>query len=392
MADAEVTDREEALVERLFLATLGALELFGVYLGERLGLYAALADGEPRSVADLAADAGIAPRYAQEWLEQQAVAGIVDVAGDGDATTRTYRLPPEHVAVLADPESLSYVAAFAPLLVGIGGALPEVVDAYRTGNGVAFARYGEALRDGQAAINRPAFTHQLAGWVATMPDVRARLEADPPARIGDFGCGTGWSTIALARAFPKADVEGIDLDEASVADAERNAAAQGMAGDVRFVLADAAGAHGNGPYELACMFEALHDTPRPVEVLEAMRAALADGGSILLADERVASEFTAPGRRDRADDVRLEHLALPAGGHGRPARRADGHGPAGADGAGARRPGRPRHGRGAADRERLLPLLPPAGVSARRKAACARPPGAADCPAMRFLRTIVVVT
>ena len=288
-------DREEALVERLFLATLGSLELFGVFLGERLGLYAALADGEPCSAPELASRAGIAPRYASEWLEQQAVAGIVDVAAAGDAGTRTYRLPPEHVPVLADPEHPSYVAAFGTMLVGIGGALPEVVEAYRSGAGVEYQRYGAAFRDGQAAINRPTFTREMRNWIAAMPDVATRLEADPPARVGDFGCGAGWSTMALARAFPKADVEGIDLDQPSIADAWRNAAAEGMTDQLRFVIADAAGAHGNGPYDLACMFEALHDTPRPVEVLEAMRAALADGGSILLADERVAHEFTAPG-------------------------------------------------------------------------------------------------
>jgi SAM-dependent methyltransferase len=295
MPAPDVTNREEALVERLFLATLGALEMYGVFLGERLGLYAALADGEACTAPELAVRAGIAPRYAREWLEQQAVAGIVDVATAGDAVTRTYRLPPEYVPVLADPRHPSYVAAFGPLLAGIGGALPEVVDAYRTGTGVAFHRYGAELRDGQAAINRPAFTHEMASWVAAMPDVRERLDADPPARIGDFGCGTGWSTIALARAFPRAAVEGIDLDEASVADARSNAAAEGMADRVRFVLADAAGAEANGPYDLACMFEALHDTPRPVEVLGAMRASLAAGGSVLLADEKVAAEFTAPG-------------------------------------------------------------------------------------------------
>jgi SAM-dependent methyltransferase len=286
--------RRDELVERLFGATIGALELFGVYLGDRLGLYAELAGAGALDPDELARRAGIAPRYAQEWLEQQAVAGILDVEATDDGARR-YRLPAEHAQVLVDRESEFYLAPFASLLAGIGGVLPEVVDAYRTGRGVAFSRYGADLRDGQAAINRPAFTHDMAGWIAAMPDVESRLRSEPPARVADVGCGVGWSTIALARAFPAASVEGIDLDQASIDDARRNAAEAGMAGEVSFVVRDAADPATHGVYELACIFEALHDTPRPAEVLTALRAMLRDDGSVLIADERVADSFTAPG-------------------------------------------------------------------------------------------------
>jgi SAM-dependent methyltransferase len=286
--------RRDALVERLFGATIGTLELFGVYLGDRLGLYAALAGGDALVPEELARRAGIAPRYAQEWLEQQAVAGIVDFEDAGDGNRR-YRLPAEHADVLVDPESAFYLAPFASLLAGIGSVLPEVVDAYRSGGGVPFSRYGADLRDGQAAINRPAFTAEMADWIATMPDVDARLKSEPPARVADVGCGVGWSTIAMARAFPTARVEGIDLDEASIVDARRNAAEAGMADAVSFQVRDAADPAAKGVYDLACMFEALHDTPRPAEVLAALHQMLRDDGSVLLADERVADSFTAPG-------------------------------------------------------------------------------------------------
>jgi 2-polyprenyl-3-methyl-5-hydroxy-6-metoxy-1,4-benzoquinol methylase len=287
-------ERRDALAERVFGATIGTLELFGVYLGDRLGLYAALAESEALGPDELARRAGIAPRYAREWLEQQAVAGILDVddARDGE---RKYRLPAEFAEVLVDPESAFYLAPFASLVTGIGGVLPEVVDAYRSGGGVPFSRYGADLRDGQAAINRPAFTQEMASWIATMPDVEARLKAEPEARVADVGCGVGWSTIALARAFPKAAVEGIDLDEASIADARRNAADAGMADAVTFSVRDAADPAVQGTYDLACIFEALHDTPRPAEVLGVLRQMLRDEGSVLVADERVASSFTAPG-------------------------------------------------------------------------------------------------
>ena len=287
-------DRRDALVERLFGATIGTLELFGVYIGDRLGLYAELAGADALDPDGLARRAGIAPRYAREWLEQQAVAGILDVE-DGGNGERRYRLPAGHAAVLVDPESDSYLAPFASLLAGIGRVLPDVVDAYRNGGGVPFSSYGADLRDGQAAMNRPAFTHGMSSWVATMPDVDARLNSEPPARVADVGCGVGWSTLALARAFPHATVEGIDLDEASIADARRNAAEAGLADAVSFQVRDAADPATKGAYDLACMFEALHDTPRPAEVLGALRDMLRDGGSVLLADERVADSFTAPG-------------------------------------------------------------------------------------------------
>ena len=281
----------DALVERLFTATLGALELFSVYLGWRLGMYAALADGGPLTTSGLAERASIDERYAREWLEQQAAAGllVVDDAVKA-AEARVYSLPDAYREVLVDPESLSHVAPFGALVAGIGGALPEVVDAYRTGAGVPYPHYGADFRDGQGAINRPAYHHELSGWIAAMPDIDARLRGTGPARVVDLGCGQGWSTIALARAYPVADVTGVDSDPASIADAGARAAAAGVG--AKFVEGDATTLPGDA--DLVCIFEALHDMARPVEVLAAARSALAPGGALLLVDERVGAEFTAP--------------------------------------------------------------------------------------------------
>jgi 2-polyprenyl-3-methyl-5-hydroxy-6-metoxy-1,4-benzoquinol methylase len=294
------SDQTAALVERLFNATIHALELYAVYLGLRLGLYDALADGRPRTSAELAGEAGIDERYAREWLEQQAVAGLIEVDdGSLDGARRRYRLAPAHASVLAAPEDPSYVAPFAPLVAGIGQALPVVVEAYRSGAGVPYADYGPDLRRGQGGINRPAFTHDLPGvWLPAIADVHARLLADPPAHVADLGCGLGWSTMAVARAYPKVRVDGIDADEASIAEARANLAADGAAGvaeRVRFHSSDAADLARHGPYDLVLMLEMLHDLAQPVEVLAGARAALARDGSVLVADERVADRFTAPG-------------------------------------------------------------------------------------------------
>src|SRR5262249_12759095 len=193
-----------------------------------------------------------------------------------------------------DVESASCAAPFATMVVGIGGAVPEVVDAYRTGAGVPYQRYGRDFRDGQGDINRPAFTHELADWIAASEDVHRRLSSGP-ARVADVGCGQGFSTLALARAYPHATVDGIDLDEAAVPDARANAARTDVAGRGSVAVRGARGLAAAEPYDLVCIFEALHDMAAPVEALAAARAALAQDGSVLVADERVADAFSAPG-------------------------------------------------------------------------------------------------
>jgi SAM-dependent methyltransferase len=291
------TNRADALAERLFTSALGALELHAVYLGAELGLYRALEAHGPATAPELAARAGIAPRYAREWLEQQAVAGLLDVDDAcAAADERRYALGADHARVLIDPEDPAHAAPFAHMLAGIGGVLGRVVEAYRTGGGVAYADYGAAFRHGQGHINRPAFTHDLpAEWLAALPDLVARLEGAGHPRVADLGCGQGWSALAVARAFLNAHVDGIDADPASIEDARRAAAEAGLDGRVRFVCGDAARLATFGPYDLVLILEALHDMADPAAALAAARAALAPDGALLVVDEKVADAFVAPG-------------------------------------------------------------------------------------------------
>lgn len=279
--------------ERLLEQTIGALELFGIHLGDRLGLYAALRDADGLTTAELAERCAIHPRYAREWLEQQAVAAVLAV---DDAKTapelRRYRLPKEHAAVLTDPEHAAHLAPLARMIAGIGGVLDEVVAAYRSGGGVAYSRYGADFRHGQGGINRPAFSTSLVeSWIPALDGAAAKLARG--GRLADLGCGQGWSAIAVAQAFPQANVLGIDADPASIEDARAHAAASGVA--ARFECADAAALASRGPFDVVLLLEVLHDLARPVEALAAVRRALAADGSLLVADERVAPAFTAPG-------------------------------------------------------------------------------------------------
>lgn len=283
----------DALADRLFGAAIATMDLFAVYLGDRLGFYRALAGGGPAASRDLAARTGTAERYAREWLEQQAVTGIL-VAEDQDApaTERRFRLPDGYEAVLVDPESPTAMAPVAQIVAGSA----QVLEAFRTGGGVPYAAYGADLHEGQAGTTRPQFRHLLAQeWLPAMPDVDDRLRADPPARVADVGMGHGWSSIAIARAYPNVRVDGFDLDEASVAAAQANAESAGLANRVTFHARDAGDPALAGRYDFALAVECIHDMPNPVAVLAAMRRLVGDGGPVLVVDEKVADRFVAPG-------------------------------------------------------------------------------------------------
>lgn len=293
----DVDGRRDALVERLFGAVLGMNDLYMVYVGDRLGFYRKLLEIGPSTPAELAAASGTHERYTREWLEQQAVTGILEVEDPGaKARARLYRLPDGHDEVLTGRDSLNYLAPFARMMVGIVRPIPAVLEAFRSGGGVPYADFDADFCEGQAEMNRAQFVNLLGSeWLPAVPDVHARLMADPPARVADVACGTGWSSLALAAAYPGVQVDGFDLDEYSIELARRNLAGTDLADRVSFEVRDAADPVSQGGYELVTVFEAIHDMSSPVEALRAMRGLLTDGGSVIVADERVADSFTAPG-------------------------------------------------------------------------------------------------
>ena len=297
-ADAEIAARQrDDLAERVFNATLESFDLAAMYLGDQLGYYRGLVELGGATSTGLAAHVGANERYTREWLEQQAVTGILDVEDTGDAATRRYSLPDGHATALLDDDSLSYVMPFAKMVAGISSVLPALVDAYRNGGGVPYADFGAGIRSGIGDGNRVMFNQFLAGeWIPAMPDIHASLmDTRRTARVADVGCGTGWSSIALAKGFPAIHVDGIDIDAASVADAVANAAVARVSDRVTFHHGDASHPGLAGRYDLVCMFECLHDMAYPVDALKAMRRLAGPGGTVLIADEHVADTFTAPG-------------------------------------------------------------------------------------------------
>ncbi len=174
--------------------------------------------------------------------------------------------------------------------------MSAILQAYRTGGGVPFSQYGADLREGQANINRAMFLQELGhSWLPAIPDIHARLQADPPARIADIGCGAGWSSIDMAQAYPKVRVDGYDLDAPSTELARTNADEANMNGNLNFHIRDAGDSELVGQYDLVTAFECVHDMSDPVTVLRSMRRLAGDNGTVIVADERVGDTFTPTG-------------------------------------------------------------------------------------------------
>jgi ubiquinone/menaquinone biosynthesis C-methylase UbiE len=287
----------DELADRLVGSTIAAYELLSVHLGDRLGWYRALARSGASTSAELAAATRTTERYAREWLEQQAAAGFLAATADEDAMQRRYALTPAAAEVLTDPSSLAFSSPLARMVAASATVLPELLNAYRTGGGVSWDRLGDDARQAQADINRPWFERALPGALAGVPELQEIL-TKPAARVADVGCGAGWSTVSLARAYPSAEVDGYDIDAPSIDAARRNASAAGVGDRVSFEVADAAGLAGEGTYDAAFVFEALHDMPHPVDVLRTLHRLVRPDGAVVIVDEAVSEEFTAP-----ADEV-----------------------------------------------------------------------------------------
>jgi len=285
----------EEFAERIFGSTLAAMDLFSMHLGDRLGYYRALAE-EPATAGQLAERTGTDARYAREWLEQQAVTGIVEVLDEtNDTDARRFWLPRGHAEVLTNETSLSFMAPLPRMLAAVGVQLPTLLDAYRRGGGVSWGRFGTDMREAQADVNRPPF-QQLLGrqYFRHVPDVFERLSRGPSI-VADLGCGAGWSSIGIAQAFPQAVVHGYDVDSPTVELARRNASEAGVTDRVTFEVVDATDPTLSGDHDLVIAIECVHDLARPVEFLATMKRLAGDEGAVIVGDMNVAETFTAPG-------------------------------------------------------------------------------------------------
>lgn len=288
MAVATEANPIEDLVGRLFMEGVGTMHVLTVYLGVKLGLWRALTEGGAQTVAELADATSLDPWYVHEWLQAETIAGLVTADGE-DLWTARFTAAEGIGEVLVEETSPAYLGGLALACSVVGNVLPNLVEAFRTGEGVSYETYGQEAVEAQAAFNRPAYVHDLAAnWIGAFPELTARLnDKKDPARVADVGCGVGWAAIELAKAFPHARIDGLDADEESISQARRNAAEHGVADRVTFEVVDAAAQGSNdAKYDLILFLECVHDMGRPVEALAQARAAMADGGTVIVMDER----------------------------------------------------------------------------------------------------------
>ncbi len=272
----------DGFAERIFNEVNGAMSTLNLYLGHRLNLYKAIADAGAVTPSQLAKQTNYSERYLREWLECMASGGYLD----HNPATGSFGLPPEHAAILLDRDNRAYAIPFVCYIPSFASVLPELIKAFRTGGGVPYERYGADLLEAIGMGNRPMFINDYATkWIPAMPDIEGKLKAG--GRVGEVGCGLGWSSIALARAFPKTHIDAIDVDPISIEEARRNAKQAGVAKHIAFYLGPIEESPLKGPYDLVTAFECVHDMAYPVKALQRMREMVAPNGAVLVADEAV---------------------------------------------------------------------------------------------------------
>jgi SAM-dependent methyltransferase len=255
-------------------ACTGAL----VVLGDRLGLYKALAKAGPSTPAELAEATGSRERYVREWLSAQAAAGYVTYAPE----TGRFSLSPEQAAVFADEDSPAFMAGGFEIISALWRDEPKISAAFRSGQGVGWHEHDTCLFRGTERFFRPGYNaHLVAEWLPALDGVEARLASG--AKVADVGCGHGASTLLMAKAYPNSTFYGFDYHEGSIARAREAAAEAGLSDRVTFEVASAKTFPGDD-YDLICIFAALHDMGDPVGAAGHIRERLAPDGTWLLVE------------------------------------------------------------------------------------------------------------
>ncbi len=262
-------------------AMLGAMN----YLGDRLGIFKAMADAGWLTSQELADRAGLNERYVREWLGAVTSAGYVTY----DPSTKKYLLPPEHAMVLAREESPFFMGGFMQMVMPNVSMAPKIAEAFRSGGGVSQSEYPaetwEAMERASAGMYRH---HLIKKWLPAMPQVVEALTAGGTA--ADIGCGSGRAAITLASAFPKARIFGYDVHPGSIERARANAKAAGVGDRITFEARDAAKLPEN-QFDFISTFDVVHDSVDPVALLKSIRRALKRDGTYLMLEMNVSPKL-----------------------------------------------------------------------------------------------------
>lgn len=247
-----------------------------VVIGDRLGLYRAMAGAGPITSEQLAAKTGTSERYVREWLGAQAATGYVSYDGNGK-----YSLPDEHAIPLTDETSPACVIGAFETAIGAAMATDRIADAFTTGDGIFWGDHDAHVHTGCERFFRPGYVNFLTTtWIPALEGVQDKLDAG--IRVADVGCGHGASTIHLAKSYPQSTFTGFDPHDKSIEAARKNAADAGVADRASFEPATAKEI--SGSFDLIAFFDCLHDLGDPVGALETAKQHLTDGGTVLLVE------------------------------------------------------------------------------------------------------------
>jgi SAM-dependent methyltransferase len=269
----------EAFVFRAVDEVGATLNAALVVMGDRLGLYRALAGAGPLTPAELAERTSTAERYVREWLNAQAAGGYITY----DPDSGRYTLPPEQAVALTDSESPAYLPGFFQIALGSVLDSPRITEAARSGEGVGWHQHDHNVFEGCERFFRPGYNANLiSSWLPALEGVVEKLERG--ATVADVGCGHGSSTILMAKGFPRSSFSGSDYHGGSIETARERAREAGV-DNVRFDVAPAAG-YGGASYDLVTMFDCLHDMGDPVGAARHVRESLAEDGTWLIVEPR----------------------------------------------------------------------------------------------------------
>jgi ubiquinone/menaquinone biosynthesis C-methylase UbiE len=279
--------KREQFISQLTGYVTGASLAGLIYIGDRVGLFKAMAGSDPLTTAALAKKTGLQERYVREWLSAMAAAGVVTY----DAQTETFSFPEEHAAVLADENSPSFLGGFFQTTPAMMRVVPQVAEAFVQGGGVPFSAYGSDLIAGIDRSNRTQFQYHLVKrWLPAMPDVIARLESG--ARVADVGCGSGYPSILMAQAFPRSRFYGFDVSEESLERARRDAQGKGVGDRVEFQRVSASELPDSPKFDFITSFDAIHDMVDPRGAVRSIRRALADDGAYMMVEVKAGDTLT----------------------------------------------------------------------------------------------------
>jgi SAM-dependent methyltransferase len=268
----------KAFTQRMVAHFTGASAVLMVEVGRQAGLFEAMAEMPPATSVAIAERAGLTERYVREWLGAMVCSGIVEY----DPSARTYALPPEHRPLLSSEGGSRNVATLAAMFPLLSRVVPEVLEAFRRGGGVPYARFQPdftGLMDGRS---RPRYQQLLfPKYLGSVEGLAARLDAG--IRVADVGCGTGFCVNLMAERFPRSQFVGYDFSDHALEQARAEASAMGV-GNVSFVAQNVAQLPPEPQFDLITAFDAIHDQVAPAEVLRRIRSALAPGGTFLMLD------------------------------------------------------------------------------------------------------------